>query len=113
MNRIIAAAVAFTFVTAVGVHAQEPQAPSNSGVPATAQFSHVFDKASIEKAVAANKAMSPLKTIAAARTPAPLAPRAGKNFFKTPWPYIIGGAIAAGIIIAVNSGSSSSTGNGY
>lgn len=51
------------------------------------------------------------KTMSAVRTAAPKMPRGGKNFFKTPWPYIIGGAIAAGIIIAVNSGNGTS--NGY
>jgi hypothetical protein len=95
MNRVIAAAVALMFVTAIGAHAQEPRASSN-----------IFGKASIEKVITLDK------TISAVRTPAPKVPRGGKNFFKTPWPYIIGGAIAAGIIIAVNSGSSS-TGNGY
>jgi len=95
MNRVIAAVVAFMFVTAVSAHAQEPRASSN-----------IFGKASIEKVITLDK------TITAVRTPAPKVPRAGKNFFKTPWPYIIGGAIAAGIIIAVNSGNNSATG-GY
>jgi len=95
MNRVIAAAVAFMFATAVGLGAQEPRASSN-----------IFGKASIEKAITLDK------TISAVRTPAPKVPRGGKNFFKTPWPYIIGGAIAAGIIIAVNSGNNG-TSSGY
>jgi hypothetical protein len=102
MKRVIAAAVAFMLATAVGVGAQEPRASSN-----------MFGKASIEKVIAPDKTMAAGTAIAGVGTPAPKVPRSGKNFFKTPWPYIIGGAIAAGIIIAVNSGNNSSTGGPY
>jgi hypothetical protein len=73
----------------------------------------MFGKASLEKIIAPDNSTAAVRAIAVVRTPAPKVPRSGKNFFKTPWPYIIGGAIAAGIIIAVNSGNNSSTGGPY
>lgn len=102
MKRVIAVAVAFLFVLSVAAQAQEAPAPPNAPAPAASPFSHVFSKASIEKAVSADKA------VASIPAPAPRVPRSGKNFFKTPWPYvIIGAAVAAGVIIAMNSGSNS------
>ena len=97
MIRTIAAVVVLLFAAAVGTHAQEPKA-------------RVFSKAAIEKAVAVNA-----KTTVAhapAPAPAPRVPRSFKSFFHTPWPYIIGGAVAVGIIIAVNSGNNNGTGSG-
>ena len=95
MIRTIAAVVVLLFAAAVGTHAQEPKA-------------RVFSKAAIEKAVAVNTKTA----VAHASAPAPRVPRSFKSFFHTPWPYIIGGAVAAGIIIAVNSGNNNGTGSG-
>ena len=124
MRRTIAAAVVLTLVAAVGVHAQEPQVspfriapvakPASSAspvkvtpaMPATA----IFSKESIQKAIVFNPKMT--VTALPAPAPAPRAPRSFKSFFKTPWPYIIGGAVAAGIIIAMNSGNDNGTGSG-
>ena len=99
MSRRIAAAFVFLVVTAAGVQAQERQQPL------------VFSKASIQKAIVFNEKKTVAKS-AATPAPAPRAPRSMKSFFHTPWPYIIGGAVAAGIIIAVNSGNNNGTGSG-
>jgi len=97
MSRRIAAAVVFFVVAAAGVQAQQPQP-------------RVFSKASIQKAIV----IKPETKTASAKAPAPVppAPRSMKSFFKTPWPYLIIGGVAAGVIIAVNSGNNNGTGSG-
>lgn len=97
MSRKIAAAFVFFVVAAAGVQAQQPQP-------------RVFSKASIQKAIVVNAKTTVAR--APAPAPAPPVPRSFKSFLKTPWPYIIGGAVAAGIIIAVNSGNNNGTGSG-
>ncbi len=53
------------------------------------------------------------RAVASIPTPAPRVPRSSKNFFKTPWPYLIAGGVIAGVVIALNSGSSSTGMSGY
>ena len=110
MKRVILMAVACLFATVVAAQAQERQDPSKTpSATAAVRASTLFSKASIEKSVAVRAAVA--RSFA---TPAPPVPRTSKPFFKTPWPYIIGAAVAVGVVVAVNhSGSSNGTGTGY
>jgi hypothetical protein len=111
MKRILVPAVMLVLASAVPAWAQErrpqesQQAPSppaaavhqadaattGAGESVASRQPRLFSKASIEKAVA--------------RAGAPAVPQS-KPFFKTPWPYVIGGAIV--IILALTLGRSSS-----
>lgn len=103
MKRVLAFALVFLFALAVSAQAQEPprssKAPAPVSVGTTAGPSaSMFSKASIEQAVRSATKMASV-------------PRSnGKSFFKTPWPYVIAGAIVAIVLIAMNTGSSSGTG---
>src|SRR5262245_48236921 len=105
--RVFVLAVVLLIAFAASASAQ--QQPQNTDTSMAASAS-VFSKSSIDRAVAAATATAP-KPFAAAKPPA--APRRGKNFFKTPWPYIIIAGVTAGVLIAVYSGDSSSTGGPY
>jgi hypothetical protein len=104
--RVVVLAVVLVGAFAATASAQQPQ---NTNTPVAAATS-VFSKSSIDRAVASAINSSPRTVTAAAAAPVPV-PRHGKNVFKTPWPYIIGGGIAAVALIAVYSGNSS-TGTG-
>jgi len=106
MKRIAGLTVVFLFIVTASAFAQEPQHSSNA--PAAAPATTVsqpparpspglFGKASIERAVA--------------RAGAPVRSQNGKKpFFKTPWPYVIIGAVAVVVAIALSGGSSSTSG---
>jgi hypothetical protein len=100
--RVVVLAVVLVIAFAATASAQQPQ---DTNTPAAA--AHVFSKSSIERAVASAINTAP-KTFAAAKPAA--VPRRHKNFFKTPWPYIIAAGVTAGILIAVNSGDGMSGG---
>jgi len=105
MKRIVAMAVLFLLVGAASAFAQEAQKsdnpPSSSVVtagktdatapevtaPETSPAPRPFSKAAIEKAVAATGATVP--------------PQTKKPFLKTPWPYVIAGAVAVILIFAL------------
>ena len=105
MTRIVVLTVALLFLVTASAFAQEPQPASNapaatiattvSQAPASPSPS-LFGKASIERAVA--------------RTGVPVVPQNKKPFFKTPWPYVIIGAVVVVVAIALSGGSSSTSG---
>jgi len=99
---ILTLVVLFGVVVSAQAQGLPPVSFIKSTAAATPASAGIFGKASIDRAVA--------KTTGAA-VPAP--PRAGKSFWKGPWPWvIIGGVAAAAIIVAVNSGSNDGTGGG-
>lgn len=110
MKRVIALAMVLVFAVAVAAQAQEPQSPTNApAAPAAGKIGNIFSKASIDRAVVADK------TLAVAPDPAPPVPKEHKSFFKTPWPYVIAGAVVAGVVVAVNhngSGNGMTSGSG-
>ena len=104
--RVFVLSVLIVSVAAGNAAAQQPLR-STPVAPSTA----VFSKTSIDRAVA-NVIKETPKTAAAAKT-APAPRRANKNFFKTPWPYIIAAGVAAGVLIAVYSGDDNGMGGPY
>ena len=109
MRRIAGLAVVFLFIVTASAFAQEPQHSSNAPAvapattvsqPPASPSPSLFGKASIERAVAGSSA--PVK-----------AQNGKKPFFKTPWPYVIIGAVAVVVAIALSGGSSSTNGGPY
>ena len=102
--RVCVPAVVLLIAFAAPASAQQPQATHTSVAPST----NVFSKAAIDHAVAGAISTAP-KSVATVKTPVP---RSGKNFFKTPWPYIIAAGVTTGVLIAVYSGNNNGTNMG-
>lgn len=100
--RVFVLAVVFLIAVAATASAQQPQPTNTSVTPST----NVFSKTAIDRVVARTISATPTTAVAPAKA-APV-PRMSKSFWKTPWPYIIGGAAAAILIIALNSGNNGS-----
>jgi hypothetical protein len=89
MKRIVVLAVLFLFAIAGVAHAQDFRVPTKASAPAAAKPMSMFSKASIEKAV----------TSVAKSAPAPR--MTSRQFWRSPWPYIIAAGIVAVLILAV------------
>ena len=97
MTRVVALAAAMVFLAATPGFAQAP--PQAAPVSAKSRIDFSPRAAGIDT----------MSATQARRDDARRAPRApqsqGRSFWKTPWPYvIIGGVVAAGIIIASGDG---------
>ena len=111
--RVVVGAVVLAIAVAAPAAAQQAQ---NSNAPVAATSSNgtsVFSKASIDRAVASTVNAAPNATKNA--TPASAAKRQNqkKSFWKTPWPYVIAGAAAAGIWAAFYYGGDGTSGGPY
>jgi hypothetical protein len=110
--RAFVLAVVFLLAVAATASAQQPK-PTNTSVTPSANAApviNVFNKSAIDRAVAGTISTTPATAAAAKFAPVP---RSGKSFWKSPWPYIIAGGVAAAIIIGVNAGNNNGTGGGY
>ena len=107
MKRTLGIALVVSILGATPAFAAGPDpAPVTSK---TVTLGSLVKSADLDRIVAdQSKAMARRDLFAA--SVAPRAPMQKKSFWKTPWPYvIIGGVVAAGVIIATSGGS----GSGY
>jgi len=94
MKRTVALTVALSFVTATSAFAQ---GRAQARVDFSAKAAGITAVAPV-----------PAKTVELRRNAAQ-PPKSAKSFFKTPWPYVIIGAVIAGVIVATQD----SSGGGY
>jgi hypothetical protein len=108
--RVVVGAVVLAIAVAAPAAAQQPQ-NSNAPVATSSNGTSVFSKASIDRAVASTVNAAPNATKSA--TPAAAKRLQKKSFWKTPWPYVIAGAAAAGIWAAVYYSGDGTNGGPY
>jgi hypothetical protein len=110
MKRILTAALVLSLLGVTPAFAAGPGASSPSASAKTVTVDSLVKSAGLDQIVADQSRTMARRDLFAASIAAPRAPQQKKSFWKTPWPYvIIGGVVAAGVIIATSGGS----GSGY